>query len=87
MTPLERIQNILSNDSAEKIIKIYNQFLESISDATVRDKLKSVTRENRNKEPIYRDLKNLSQQFLWELEKSLLSTFPPSHPIHVSLIF
>lgn len=86
-TPVERIENILSNDSAEKIIKIYNQFLESISDATVRDKLKSVTRENRNDEPVYRDLKNLSQQFLWELEKSLSSTFPPSHPIHVSLIF
>ncbi|MEJ6474866.1 nucleotidyltransferase domain-containing protein [Pseudoalteromonas piscicida] len=87
MTPAERLQNILSTESAEKIIKIYNQFLKSISDPTVRGKLKSVTRENRNEEPMYRDLKNLSQQFLWELEKSLLSTFPPSHPIHVSLIF
>lgn len=87
LPPMARIEEIITPEKSTKISNLYDKFQTMISDNNIRQQLDSVKREERHKNEHYRELKNLSQHFSWELEKVLASTFPTSHPIHSSLIF
>ncbi len=87
LPPIARIQNICGEDQSQEMLTCYSQFLDEISKPSVRESLDKITRKNRNSNEEYRNLKNLSQHFNWELEKMFISTFPLSHPIHAALLF
>jgi len=87
MTPLERI-NYISNYKADKVFKLYNYFLEKISDDSIREELEKAEITNTSEEnpPIFRELKNESKHFSWALASLLEQTYDKSHPIHHALI-
>ncbi|MEZ9764511.1 nucleotidyltransferase domain-containing protein [Vibrio splendidus] len=87
LSPIERIQYIFGEEQTATMMKHYSEFLEQISKDDVRQSLDDVERENRNDNSNYRDLKNLSEHFNWEMEKCFVQAFPPSHPIHAAMIF
>ncbi|OOE54252.1 nucleotidyltransferase domain-containing protein [Salinivibrio kushneri] len=86
-TPLERTIEILGDDSTRCLRDYYSKFLEEISKREVREALDNFDSANRESKKEYKDLRNLSQHFNWELEKCFSIQFPPSHPIHPSMIF
>jgi hypothetical protein len=88
LTPVERIRFILGEQQTKKMIGYYKDFLDEISQDSVRDSLNSINDRSQRKENFeYQHLKNLSQHFNWELEKCFSQEFPPSHPIHAALVF
>ncbi|MGD1396099.1 nucleotidyltransferase domain-containing protein [Vibrio harveyi] len=87
LSPIERIQYIFGKEQTSTMMSYYSQFLEEISKDSVRTSLDEVERENRNQNEDYRNLKNLSEHFNWEMEKCFMQCFPPSHPIHAAMIF
>ncbi len=87
LSPIERIQKIFGKEQTSTMMDYYSEFLEQISKEDVRQSLDEVKRENRNKNENYRNLKNLSEHFNWEMEKCFVQGFPPSHPIHAAMIF
>lgn len=87
LSPIERIQKIFGKEQTSTMMGYYSEFLEQISKEDVRQSLDEVKRENRNKNENYRNLKNLSEHFNWEMEKCFVQGFPPSHPIHAAMIF
>jgi predicted nucleotidyltransferase/predicted transcriptional regulator len=87
LSPIDRIQEIFGKEQTSKMMSYYSEFLENISSDDVRQSLDEVKRENRNQNEHYRNLKNLSEHFNWEMEKCFVQGFPPSHPIHAAMIF
>lgn len=87
LSPIERIQHIFGEAQTSTMMSYYSTFLEQISKDSVRQSLDEVERENRNQNEDYRNLKNLSEHFNWEMEKCFMQCFPPSHPIHAAMIF
>jgi predicted nucleotidyltransferase len=86
LTPLERISK-LSKHSPTEIFTIYNRFLENIAQKKVRQSLDSVERGRRNENPEFLALKELGNEFSFELSKWLKETYSSGHPIHHSLLF
>ncbi len=87
LPPIARIKSICGEAQSKEMLTYYSEFLNEISKHSVRESLDKITRETRNLNDEYRNLKNLSQHFNWELEKMFISTFPLSHPIHAALLF
>lgn len=85
-TPLERVMQIDGWPSEANYLNFYDTFLESISNPEIRKNLDSVIDKSRNENNTYRDLKNLSQHFSWELSKFLRKHYDINHPIHHSLV-
>jgi predicted nucleotidyltransferase len=88
MSPLERIERI-SGYRADKVFKLYNYFLEKLSNNDVRKELDKAKRtDNLDKNiPIFRELKNESKHFSWALSSMLKQTYDETHPIHHALVF
>ncbi len=87
LSPIERIQKIFGDEQTKRMMCLYSEFLQLISEPAIRASLDSVKRENRNENDDYRRLKNLSEHFNWEMEKCFKQGFSPSHPIHAAMIF
>ncbi|HGF7371393.1 TPA: nucleotidyltransferase domain-containing protein [Vibrio cholerae] len=87
LSPIDRIQKIFGKEQTSTMMEYYSEFLEKISNEEVRQSLDEVKRENRNQNEHYRNLKNLSEHFNWEMEKCFVQGFPPSHPIHAAILF
>ncbi|EHE0023151.1 hypothetical protein JN652_000150 [Vibrio cholerae] len=87
LSPIDRIQKIFGKEQTSTMMEYYSEFLEKISKEEVRQSLDEVKRENRNQNEHYRNLKNLSEHFNWEMEKCFVQGFPPSHPIHAAMLF
>lgn len=87
LSPIDRIQHIFGKEQTKKMMEHYSYFLDQISKEEVRKSLDNVERQNRNDNEYYRNLKNLSEHFNWEMEKCFMQGFPPSHPIHSAMIF
>lgn len=87
LTPIDRISNIVGKIQSYKMLEHYNYFLNQMSNKDIRDSLDDIDRVSRNNNEEYRNLKNLSHHFNWELEKCFSGEYPQSHPIHAALIF
>jgi predicted nucleotidyltransferase len=88
MPVIERIAKIGSdNEKTKDILKIYDTFLEKISDNESRNELDSVVREERFASPVYKELRALSIDFSHILAKWLEIQYHDDHSIHHSLIF
>lgn len=87
MSPLERIKYI-STYRVDKVFKLYDYFLEKISDNAIRIELDSAKIEASPEEipAIFRELKNESKHFSWALASLLEQTYDKTHPIHHALI-
>lgn len=87
MSPLERIKYI-STYRVDKVFRLYDYFLEKISDNEIRIKLDSAKIEASAEENpvIFRELKNESKHFSWALASLLEQTYDKTHPIHHALI-
>lgn len=88
MSPLERI-NYLSVSGSEKVFKLYDYFLERLSDSKIREELEEAQVEQSPMEnpEIFREMKNESKHFSWALSSVLKNTYDSTHPIHHALIF
>jgi len=86
MTPIERIFNICG-DKSQKVLDMYNDFLEKMSKSEIRKLLNETTNDRDNHKDDFRDFKNLGHHFSWELSRLLCATYDISHPIHQAIKF
>lgn len=86
LPPLRRILK-LSNTFPENIFSNYDTFLGKVSDKKIRKQLNKTTKQNRNKDGEFADLRGLGQQFSWDLHKWLQDKYFEAHLIHHLLIF
>ena len=73
-------------ERAVRPLRIYEEFLEEMSKAEVREQLDNVTEANRDKSQTFRILKDRGHHFSWELLSLLKQTYESSHPIHRALV-
>ncbi|MEW8023092.1 MAG: nucleotidyltransferase domain-containing protein [Candidatus Thiodiazotropha sp.] len=86
LSPVERV-NLICGIKCEKVINMYNEFLDNLSTPKIR-KLLNETPINRDlQSPEFRKLKNNGHHFSWELSKLLAETYDSSHPIHLAIKF
>lgn len=85
MTPIERIKDICGI-KANKVLTMYDDFLQGLSDPDVRDMLNKVVKID-EQSPEFRDFKNKGHHYTWELSRLLCATYDVSHPIHHALKF
>ena len=64
----------------------YNRFLGELEDPTVRERLITLKRTERQ-DPIFRRVKNEGHHFTRELLKLFENTFDSTHPIRRAVIF
>jgi hypothetical protein len=86
LTVIDRMEAICGN-SARPMLESYNHFLSKLEDTSIRDHLKSLKREQRQSDFIFRELKNEGHHFTRELLKLFESTFDSTHPIRRAIIF
>jgi predicted nucleotidyltransferase len=88
MSPLERIEYI-ANYRVDKVFRLYDFFLEKISNDKIREELEKVKIDTdpKNNPEIFRELKNESKHFSWALSTLLREIYDEAHPIHHALIF
>lgn len=82
MSPLNRIKHLSNGIETGEIFNTYANFLESISQKTLREILDSVDRSNRNENAEFVRLKELGLTFSKALSKWLVSKYEKEHPIH-----
>lgn len=87
MTPLERVTNICGEGATRELVKSYNMFLSRIDDESVRGHLEKLSKNERDSDEIFRELKNEGYRFASELMMSFEKTFHSTHPIHRAVIF
>lgn len=85
---LERIA-CLSDETVTPadIFRIYEGFINKVSDSDIRRKLERVARKDRHNSDEYGKLRLLSVEFSDALAEWLKTKYQPGHPIHHSLIF
>lgn len=83
---IDRMVEICGQSKMESVLASYNYFLERLEDTTVRDRLMSLKKTQRE-DPIFRELKNEGHHFTRELQKLFENTFASTHPIHRAVIF
>lgn len=87
MTPLERVTQICGEASTRELVKSYNMFLGRIDDEQVRGHLEKLSKDERDSDEIFRELKNEGYRFANELLMAFEKTFHSTHPIHRAVIF
>ena len=87
MTPLERMTHISGESRTRELVKSYNMFLERIDDENIRTHLETLSKDERESDEIFRELKNEGYRFASELLMAFESTFHSTHPIHRAVIF
>jgi hypothetical protein len=87
MTPLERMVHICGESRTRELVKSYNMFLSRIDDREIREHLETVSKDDRDKDEIFRELKNEGYRFASELMMAFEKTFHSTHPIHRAVIF
>jgi len=86
-TPLERIDEIISNEDIEKsIFQYYNDFLEQISKKDIRKKLNLILTIDDARNETFNNLKNDSKKFSQKMIESLINTFDKNHRIHEAIL-
>jgi len=87
MSPLERIQYI-TKDNADNVFKLYNYFLENISQPSVREELEKAKKENTKEQnpQIFVNMKEKSKEFSCALASLLEKTYDKNNLIHHALI-
>jgi hypothetical protein len=86
LTVIDRMQAICGPRS-RAMLESYNHFLSKLEDTSVRDHLKSLEKDERQQDEIFRELKNEGHHFTRELLKLFESTFDSTHPIRRAIIF
>jgi hypothetical protein len=86
LTVIDRMQAICGPRS-RAMLESYNHFLSKLEDASIRDHLKSLKKDQRQQDVIFRELKNEGHHFTRELLKLFESTFDSTHPIRRAIIF
>jgi HD superfamily phosphohydrolase len=84
---IERMEFICGTAAFAGARKSYEYFLSMLEEPSVRDRLRALTPEHRQADPIFRDLKNESHHFTRELLKLFEWTFDSTHPIRRAVIF
>lgn len=85
--PLDRIERICGSQLFTPIGASYDIFLDKMEDSSVRSHLKTLTKAERDSDPVFRQLKNEAQHFNRYLLKAFEDTFHASHPIRQAVIF
>jgi len=86
MTVIERMDAICGA-SARPMLESYNHFLGKLEDTAIRDHLKSLKKDQRQSDAIFRELKNEGHYFTRELLKLFERSFDSTHPIRRAIIF
>lgn len=86
MPVINRMEEICGKAKLEDVLKSYDRFLGKLEDPDVRNKLKAISKDQRN-DPLFRELKNEGHHFTRELLKLFESTFDATHPIRKAVIF
>lgn len=86
LTVIDRMEAICGA-AARPMLLSYNHFLSKLEDTSMRDHLKSLKKEHRQDDTIFRELKNEGHHFTRELLKLFESTFDSTHPIRRAIIF
>lgn len=86
MSPTERIRFILGSE-ALKPLKIYDEFLQKIGDASFRKKISKVSSQTRATSAEFTDLKNRGHHFAWALRAAFNHHYDSTHPIHRAIMF
>lgn len=86
MSPTDRIRYVCGN-AAQRLLDMYDVFLDQIGDAELRKHLDSLPRERKADDPIFRGIKNEGHYFSRELMGLFNRTFHSSHPIHMAVVF
>jgi len=86
MPVIDRMVEICGKAKIEDVLNSYDRFLGKLEDSSARDKLKAISKDQRN-DPLFRELKNEGHHFTRELLKVFESTFDSTHPIRKAVIF
>ncbi len=86
-TPLQRIDEIISDNCKEDIYSLYNKFLITISDKEQRDDLNKILTINDKKSDLFNELKKESKEFSTLLIRAINETFDKNHRIHEAILF
>jgi predicted nucleotidyltransferase len=86
LTVIDRMEAICGPRS-RAMLESYNYFLSKLGEPSVREHLKSLHKDQRQHDVIFRELKNEGHHFTRELLKLFESTFDSTHPIRRAIIF
>jgi hypothetical protein len=86
MPVIDRMIAICGKSNVGAVLSSYNQFLQKLDQTEIREKLKSLSRDQRD-DPLFRELKNEGHLFTRELLKLFDQTFDGTHPIRRAIIF
>ena len=83
---IDRMKEVCGATAMEGVLGSYDYFLEKLESAEVRERLKSLQRDERH-DPLFRELKNEGHHFNRELLSLYEKTFDATHPIRRAVIF
>ncbi len=86
MPVIDRMEEICGRAKLEDVLDSYNRFLDKFEDPVARDRLKDISKDERD-DSLFRELKNEGHHFTRELLKLFESTFDSTHPIRKAVIF
>ena len=86
LTPIDRTKKICGT-KADKVLSLYDEFLDKLSTKSVRDMLNKTEDNRDNHSEAFRNLKNKGHHFSSELSRLLSETYDTAHPIHHALKF
>jgi predicted nucleotidyltransferase len=84
---IERLEAICGKARIARVLACYERFLTCISSAENRGHLEDLALADRDKDPLFRDIKNEGHSFTRELLALFEITFEPTHPIRKAVIF
>jgi hypothetical protein len=84
---IDRMKQICGATKSERMLTSYDHFLAKLEDRKVRERLKSLDKENGRKDDLFRELKNEGHHFTRELLKLFEETFDSTHPIRRAIVF
>jgi hypothetical protein len=87
MTPIDRIEYVCGEAQSKRLFQIYDEFLDKMSDVSVREHLKVLKKSEKRSDKTFRTIKNEAHYFSRELMGLFHRTFHTSHPIHMAVVF
>lgn len=87
MPVIERVQHICGEERTRILVRSYDKFLAALDDPEVREHLETLSKDDRDGDWVFRDLKNEGYRFTRELLLAFEQTFHATHPIHRAVIF